>query len=102
MRDRPAIKPSIDLPLSAAAEELTGFEVLAIERQWGRPMHELGGYQLLAGTVWAYQNRQAQTGWDAVKAMTMRELSGYFEPEPDDTHDTEPDTELGKGSTHAG
>lgn len=98
MRELPAIKASVDLPFSAAVNELTGFECLAIEQRFRKPFHELGG-MTLAATVWAFENRDGNTrSWDSVLGMSLREMTGYFEPEPSDVDDDDPDSDMGKGS----
>jgi hypothetical protein len=75
----------VNLPLSDAVEELTGFEVLAIESYFGRDLNDLGSLRTLLGTVWVYRNRNGQkTDWTAVKAMTLKELQAYFAPSPDE------------------
>jgi hypothetical protein len=92
VRQRPEIKPSVDLPVSAAAEELTGFEMIAIEKRYGKDLSDLSAPKILMGTVWAYRNRDGErASWADVEAMTMRELAGFFEAEPAD-----PDSDVGK------
>lgn len=94
-----AIKPTHDVPLSVAVEEITGFETLGIEKRYGRKMEELGGTTLLMGVVWVYENRgDKKTSWSAIEARTLRELNGYFPAEPVDADTNEPDSDLGKES----
>lgn len=98
MRERSEIKPTVDLPLSAASEELNGFEIIAIEKQFGRDFADISAPLMLMGVVWAYRNRDGRSAsWADVKKMTMRELGAFFEPEPGD-----PDSDAGKGSEVAG
>jgi hypothetical protein len=88
-----------DLPLSVAVEELTGFEVIAIQKHFGTDFAELGGVRSLLGAVWAYGNRDGQEmSWNAVKSLTLKQMNGMFAPEPIDADTTDPDTDLGKGS----
>lgn len=94
---RPKIEPTVDVPMSVATEEITGFEAIGIEKRFGRKLEELGGTSLMIGLVWVYENRTAKKSWTAVEGMTLRELQGYFQPEPDDTDPEDPDTEVGKG-----
>jgi hypothetical protein len=81
------IKPTIDLPFEEAMQELTGFEILGVQKHFGMDMEKLGGVKTLMGTVWAYENRDGQkTSWINVENLTLRELNGYFaqaEPEPE-------------------
>ena len=99
MSDREPVTPTADVPLSVAAEELTGFEVLAIERRFGASLEALGGVSVLVGAVWALENRDgAKVSWAAVEARTLRELNGYFPPEPDNAEEEDPGTHLGKDS----
>jgi hypothetical protein len=94
MRELEPVKPSVDLPMSMAAQELTGFEILAVEKRYRASFADLGPIKLLIGTVWAYANRDGQQrAWPDVEAMTMRELSGFFEPEPEDMTE---DSDAGK------
>lgn len=97
MNDK-TIEPTLDLPLSAAVEELTGFEVIAIQKHFGTDMAELGAARLVIGVVWVYENRDGRKrDWASVKAMTLRELNGYFQPEPQEAVEDEPRTDVGKG-----
>lgn len=94
MRDIEDVKPTLDLPLSEAMNELTGFEIIAIEKHFGAPMENVAGTSLLIGAVWAFENRGAGTrSWADVKSMSMRQLNGYFEAEPVAPDD---ESELGK------
>jgi hypothetical protein len=96
MTDVPAL--NCDLPLSVAAEELTGFEVIAIQTHFKADLSDLGGARTLLGAVWAYGNRDGATlSWNAVKSMTLKQLNAVFAPEPIDADASDPDTELGKG-----
>lgn len=79
--------------MSVAAEELTGFEIIAIEKQFGKDLADLSAPLVLIGMVWAFSNRDGKSAsWADVKAMSVRQLNGFFEPEP-----VEPDGEQGKG-----
>lgn len=85
----------IDLPLSAASEELTGYEVLKIQARFKRDMGDLGSIELLLGTVWAYECRRQEKiiPWSDVEGMTLRAMSDYFADEPEDEPGAD---ELGK------
>jgi len=86
------VKPTADVPLEEAVQELTGFEVLGIQKRFGTDFEKLGGLQALIGTVWALENRQVKTDWSTVERMTIKQLNGYFpEREPD------PEGEQGEG-----
>lgn len=90
---------SCALPLSVAAEELTGFEVLAIQKAMGKAMEAFNGTELLLAVVWAFRSRTGETSWADVKSMTVRALGAYFAPEPKpagDGDESEPETETGK------
>jgi hypothetical protein len=90
-----------ELPLSVAAEELTGWEVLDIQGHFKQDMDDLGTVKLLIGAVWVYECRRTGTKvpWGQIKSMALKTLSGYFAAEPDD-----PDTadELGKDASPTG
>jgi hypothetical protein len=89
--------PIVDLTLSGAIEELTGFDVIAIETHFKRDFQDLGGFKTLLGAVWVYGNRDGRKmEWQAVKSMTLKQLNGYFVPEP--TEAVEGESEVGKGS----
>jgi hypothetical protein len=93
------VPPVVDIPLSAAVEELTGFEVIAVESYFHTDFQNLGGMKTLIGAVWVYGNRDGRTmDWNAAKGMTLKQMQGYFAPEPDDPLEDEPDSEVGKGS----
>jgi hypothetical protein len=94
----PVVEPLTDLPLSAAVEELTGFEVIAIQKHFGCDFNDLGGVRSLLGTAWAYGNRDGKTlSWNGIKALTLKQMNGLFADEPEDADAEEPDTDLGKG-----
>lgn len=79
-------KPTVDMPISEAVNELTGFEVLAVEKEFGTQLEHLGGLRTLLGAVWAFENRTAATSWANVKARTLSELARYFadkSPDPE-------------------
>lgn len=86
-----------ELPLSVAVEELTGFEVIAIQTHFKADFSELGGMRSLLGAVWAYGNRDGATmSWNAVKALTLKQMNGMFAPEPEDADPSDPDSDMGK------
>ena len=87
-------KPTVDMPLDEALQDLTGFEVLGIESHYGQHLERLSGSQALIGAVWAYENRGAKTAWNVIEKMTVRELGGYF-----GARDPGPDSDQGKGSS---
>lgn len=91
---REQIAPTLDIPMDVAAEELTGFEVLAIQKHYKLDLRELGAVRTMIAVVWCYENRREAVGWPAVEAMTLRQLSGYFAP-----GSVEPDDEVGKESS---
>jgi hypothetical protein len=87
-----------DLPFSAAVQELTGFEVIAAETHFKAQFNDLGGVKSLVATIWAYGNRAGKTlSWNAVKALTLKQMNDLFADEPEDADAEQPDTELGKG-----
>jgi len=100
------IKPTCPWPMSVAVEELTGFEVLGIETHYRTTLDKLGAIGTLIGAVWAYESRTTSDGkpasWRAIEGMTIRALTGYFEPEPDDIDPDSPDSDLGKESSPRG
>ena len=84
-------------PLSIAVEELTGFEVIAIQGHYRTDISELGAVRLTCAVVWAMANRGVEgaakgaVSWADVEGLSLRRLNGYFPPDP------EPGTDLGKG-----
>lgn len=79
------ITPTLDVPLSVAVEELTGYEILGVQKRFGKSMDAMGGAEILLGTVHAYENRGGKTAsWQVIEGMTMRQLTGYFQTEPED------------------
>ena len=86
------VKPTAEVPLSEAIQDLTGFEVLGIQKRYGVEFEKLGGIQALMGTVWSLENRQVKTDWSTIERMTLRQLNGYF---PD--KDPDPESEQGEG-----
>lgn len=98
MTDAPPTAPVVDIPLSDAVQEITGFEALQIERRFDKTMEHIGGIGLTIGVVWVYENRNGnKRTWSSVENMPIRELTGYFAPEPDDPNEDEPDSDAGKG-----
>lgn len=101
MTDVEPSKPTLDMPLTDAVQELTGFEALQVERRFNKKLEELGGIGLTIGVVWAYENRNGQKrSWPSVENMTFRELTGYFAEEPDDVNQAEPDSDAGKDDSY--
>lgn len=93
--------PKCAVPMSVATEELTGFEVLGIEKHFGVSLDRIGTISLMIGVIWALESRAASrpASWAAIKNMTIKDMSEYFPPEPDDAMPDEPDSELGKASS---
>lgn len=89
---------TLDVPLQAAIEEMTGFEALGIEKHYGRKLEDLSGMSLSIGVVWVYENRRGKVGWPTIEAMTIRQLNGYFADAPDDVDPDDPDSDAGKDS----
>lgn len=97
MTTQPAQTPIVDVPLSEAVQELTGFEVIAVEAHFKRDFQDLGGFKTLLGTVWVYGNRDGRSmDWQTVKSMTLKQLNGFFVPEPVEA--VEGESEVGKES----
>lgn len=96
------ITPTVDIPLSDAVQELTGFEALAVQRRFGQKIEDMGGVSLAIGVVWAYENRgEKKRAWVSIEGMSFRELMGYFSPEPDDVDESAPDSDAGKDDSSA-
>lgn len=67
------------LPLDEAVESLTGFEVLDIEKHYGKSVDDIGAIALMYGVIHAYENRDGRKlSWAGVKAMTLKEARAYF------------------------
>lgn len=97
MTEPAPITPTMDVALSDAVQELTGFEAMVIERRNDKKLEELGGIALTIGVVYIYENRNGnKRTWSSVENMTFRELTGYFAPEPDDVNEGDPDSAVGK------
>lgn len=89
--------PVLEIPLTDAVEELTGFEALQLQNRFKTKLEDLGGVALTIGVVWAYENRNGQKrSWASVENMTFGELTGYFAKPPDDVDESEPDSDSGK------
>lgn len=77
----------IELPIEQAFRELTGFEVLGIQRHYALDMAHFGSTVTLLGTVWAYKCRAGEKPtWDSVERMTLEELRAFFpqtDPDPE-------------------
>ncbi len=93
------VTPTVDMSIGDAVQELTGFEAIGIEKRFGARLEDLGGIPLVIGLVWAYENRTAKRSWGSVEHMTVRDLTGYFAPDPEDVNPEEPDSEAGKGDS---
>lgn len=86
------VQPTLDIPFSEAFDGLNGFEVIAIETHFGKDVSELGPVRLTMGVIWAYQSRGGtKADWKTIKSMTLKEINGYFAPEPPD-----PESDAGK------
>lgn len=85
--------PTVDMPFDEAIKELTGFEIIGIQKHYGTEFEKLGGIRSMIGAVWAFENRNERLSWAAVEGRTLREISGYFaERSPD------PESDQGKAS----
>lgn len=82
----PPAGPVNELPMSVATEELTGYEVLKVQAHFKTDLSELGPARLLMAVIWVYECRRLGKviGWPDIEAMTIRQLGGYFAPEPSD------------------
>ena len=81
------IKPTCQWPLLEAIEELTGCEIIAIEREFKCHVESLSQHQTIIGVVWAFENREHERTWAEIKSLRRKELTGYFQPEPKDDED---------------
>lgn len=94
-------QPVCEWPLSQALEELYGWEVLVIEKKFGKDVGNLPSVSLTMAVLWAMENRRRKAtkaspfGWPDVEAMSLREMNAYFPKPPNEDLDA-PDTELGK------
>ena len=71
------------LPLSEAAQGLTGYEVLAIQKAMAKNLEALSGSELLIAATWAYMARDRKVEWAEVKSLTLKQLGAYFADEPE-------------------
>lgn len=98
----PVTPPTLDIPLEDAIQEMTGFELRAIQRRLNMKMEELGRVDLTIGAIFTYENRNGnKRSWASVENMTLKDMSGYFAPSPQDADPDDPDSELGKGDSSA-
>ncbi len=94
-------QPVCEWPLSQALEELFGWEVLVIEKKFGRDLGSLPSVSLTMAVLWAMENRRRKAtktspfGWPDVETMSLRQMNAYFPKPPNEDLD-EPETELGK------
>jgi hypothetical protein len=83
--------PTFDFTVEEGGEELTGFDLEAIRRAFGRDFTELGSTALTALT-WALLGHDPATKVDVatVKAMSMKTLAAMYVPA------TDPEVDEGK------
>lgn len=83
----------VDLPVKAAIQGLTGFELLAIQRRYHvNSITALGDTALTIGMVFSYARREdPSVTWDDVEAMTFEQYEACFAPT-----DPDPDSDQGK------
>lgn len=78
------------IPMSEAAELLTGGEIGLIEQHFKVffDPDTMSPVSMMMGIIWALERRRPvvkgvkRFDWTAVEIMTMREYSEYFAPEP--------------------
>lgn len=96
-------EPVCDWPLAQALEELFGWEVLVIEKRFGKDIGNLPSVSLTMAVVWAMENRRRKAdraplfSWPDVESWSLRQMNAYFPKPPDEDDPDEPETELGKG-----
>lgn len=102
------IESKVDVTLQEASELLTVGEVRVLEQHFGGsfgvPVVD-GGMRpsdMAAGLVYAYSRRgdlaanRTLTSWADVDKMTLRQLNGYFAPDPIEVDEDAPESDSGK------
>lgn len=85
----PAVK--FDFTEEEAIGELTGFDIEAIRKKFGRDLSELGSEAVTAAT-WCLLNRDGRkVELATVKAMSLRQMKAHYRAAEDD-----PDSDTGK------
>jgi hypothetical protein len=86
------VKHTLDIGFGDATQGLTGYEVFAIEKHFGRGTEDLHSIELMVGTVWAYESRNAEkpVSWTIPCNMTVKQLRDYFAPDDDDAAGKDP------------
>jgi hypothetical protein len=89
------VKPTpIDLPMEVASEELTGFDLIAVEKHWKSPFNSLDPMRMMMSVIYVHANRNGNTAtWDDVQSMKLKEMSAFFAPKNAELADED----LGKG-----
>lgn len=92
--------PVCDLTPSEMFDTLTGFDEIAVQKMFGRPITDYGrkgrspnGSTLVRALVFVHRRRAQDekdpVAFNAAMSLTMGEVQSYFAPEPDDEADTD-------------
>jgi hypothetical protein len=100
------------LSVTEVVESLTGHDELAIEKQFGKPVEELGGAKFIRALLFGHflhAGIEAKAAHKQVMNMTQAAVGEYFRDEEDDDAGTPPappaappTAELGHAATGAG
>lgn len=101
MAQKPAVEPQTELTLTEALNSLNGVEYDNANRlSKGRLIKLIdedpveGAFVLV--TILRQREDKALTFMDVKKVMTLGEINTYFTPEPEDTDEDDPESEVGK------
>lgn len=103
--EKSADQEATEQSLTEAIEGLTVGEVRVIERHYGKSLDsgQLSGTDLTVAVIWSLERRRALTenrprpDWRDFDSWTMKQVNGYFAPEPVEVDDDAPETPAGKG-----
>lgn len=70
--------PIIDMSFGEASKELTGFDVIEVEKHYHASMENFSGVQILKSTVYALRKRVDPLSWEDVESLTLSQLKAHF------------------------
>lgn len=88
-----------NLTAREALNSLNGFDEIAIEKAFGKPLDELDGRATVRSVIFVLEKRAGSSDKDAkayALGVAMGKLDDHFDTAPDEIDEDDPETEQGK------
>lgn len=95
-RKTPAV---LSMTTKDGTKALTVGEFGFIRKKFNKSFGDLDPFDTLAVVVWMHERRRTNMSitWEDMQDWSLQRLQDYFEDEPVEADDDDPDSELGKG-----